>query len=135
MKVSVYDSYVLKKEGNTMHFDILVREKMQDLETILDYGRAYLISENQEGQPITADECKLCHIEEASEEVVSAIDKQGYYILRMEDIPSKCPENPSRRQLIQYLRAKMPAIRFANFRDYSEEQLLDLAKQTGSLSD
>lgn len=85
MKVSVYDTYVARKDGRTMHFDILVPDSVADLDTILAFGRAYLQSKGEDGQPITATECSFCHIEDASPEVEGEVAARGYAIVEMEN--------------------------------------------------
>lgn len=83
MQVSVFDTYVNKKEGGLMHFDILVPVEIGYSE-VIGYGQEYLKSKEQDGQPISAKECKFCHIEQASEEVQSSILAKGYHIIEMQ---------------------------------------------------
>ena len=85
MKVAVWDTYVTKKDGRTMHFDIIAPETIKDTTTIYNYGKDYLIDKNQEGQPLTSKECRLCHIETATHEMLESIEKKGYYIIEMEN--------------------------------------------------
>lgn len=85
MKVAVYDTYVTRKEGGTMHFDILVPESAE-YEHVLKSGRAYLKTKHQEGQPLSPKECKFCHIEHATPEVAQAIQEQGFCIIEMEGV-------------------------------------------------
>ncbi|HAI19502.1 MAG TPA: DUF2024 domain-containing protein, partial [Xanthomarina gelatinilytica] len=42
MKVSVWDTYVQREDGEIMHFDILVPNLVTNEETIFNYGRTYL---------------------------------------------------------------------------------------------
>jgi hypothetical protein len=84
LKVSVYDTYVPKKQGSVMHFDILVASTEKDLQKIYGYGKEYLKSKGQEGQPLTAKECRFCHIENARGAVGDSITAKGYYIIEME---------------------------------------------------
>ncbi len=84
LTVSVYDTYVQKKQGGVMHFDILVASTEKDLEKIHGYGREYLKSKGQEGQPLTAKECRFCHMENAQGAVENSITAIGYYIIEME---------------------------------------------------
>jgi hypothetical protein len=83
MKVSVYDTHVVKKNGMKMHFDIMVPES-QSHEKAIQYGLEYLKSVGQEGQPLTTKECRFCHMEEAPENVEKAITEKGYFIYEME---------------------------------------------------
>lgn len=84
MKVAVWDTYVNKTDGNVMHFDIIAPDHIKDEKIIHNFGKDYLLSKNQQKQPLTAKECRLCHIEEASNEMVEAIEKKGYYIIEMD---------------------------------------------------
>jgi hypothetical protein len=84
MKVSVYDTYVKKKDGHIMHFDILVPSAMADMESICAYGREFINTKGQTGQPLTSRECRLCHEEEATSEIKKGIAGKGYFIIEME---------------------------------------------------
>ena len=86
MQCKVYDSYVTKRDGSVMHFDIIVPLPANDEEIIL-FGKEYLKSVGEGGQKITTKECQFCHIEMASPEVERNIHQQGYYILAMEGCP------------------------------------------------
>lgn len=83
MKVAVYDTYVVKKNGMTMHFDIIAPED-QSHEKIIQCGLEYLKRVGQEGQPLTTKECRFCHTEETSEDVEKSIKESGYYLYEME---------------------------------------------------
>ena len=84
MKVSVYDTYVQKKGSLIMHFDIIVEENTS-LKEVLKYGTTYLSSKGLPNLQLTTTECQFCHIEHASEVMVSAIENQNFYILEMEN--------------------------------------------------
>jgi len=85
MKVAVWDTYVTKKDGAIMHFDILVPENIKDTAVIYNYGKDYLKSKGQEGQPLTSKECRFCHVETVRPNWKEAISKQGYFIIEMEN--------------------------------------------------
>ena len=84
LKVSVYDTYVTKKQGGVMHFDILVDSKEKDLDKIYGFGREYLKSKGQEGQPLTSKQCRFCHVENAKGAMEDSIQTKGYFIIEME---------------------------------------------------
>ena len=84
MKIAVFDTYVTKKNGSVMHFDILVPDSEKDQEKIYAFGKMYLKEKNQDGQPLTSKECNFCHIEQASAAVESDIAAKGYSIIEME---------------------------------------------------
>lgn len=85
MKVTVWDTYVTKKDGTIMHFDIIAPEEKKDPIDIHNYGKEFLKSRGQEGQPLTSNECKRCHVEEIQPKWESEINEKGYYIVEMEN--------------------------------------------------
>jgi hypothetical protein len=85
MRIAVWDTYVIRKDGKIMHFDILVDENQKIKKIIFDYGKDYLKSVMQEGQNLTSKECNFCHIDKASEEVEQQILKSGFSIIEMEN--------------------------------------------------
>ena len=85
MKVAVWDTYVTKKDGGIMHFDILAPEEIKDTRVIYDYGKAYLKTKGQDGQPLTSKECRFCHVETVKSNWEEAIKKSGYFIIEMEN--------------------------------------------------
>jgi hypothetical protein len=84
MKVSVWDTYVQKKDGSVMHFDIIAPTIVTDESLIHEMGRSYLSTKNQTGQPLTARQCQFCHQEVATAEMETSIAENGYYIIEME---------------------------------------------------
>ena len=84
MKVAVWDTYVEKKDGDMMHFDILAPSEITNETMIHEMGKNYLNTKGQGGQSLTAKECRLCHMEIAPAEVQQAIEQNGYYIIEME---------------------------------------------------
>ena len=85
MKVAVWDTYVTRKDGQVMHFDILVPSDIRNEETIFTFGKDYLQSKNEGGQVLSAKECQFCHVEQATDEMVAAIQQKGYYIVEMQN--------------------------------------------------
>ena len=83
MEVAVYDTHVVKKNGQPMHFDVVV-PKDESPNGVFDFGREYLKSVGQEGQPLAAEECQFCHVEKASTKIERAIGQRGYYVKEME---------------------------------------------------
>lgn len=128
MKAAVWDTYVKKKNGNVMHFDIVVSDELKDREAVYQYGREYLALKNESGSRLQMEECQFCHIEETSPEMKKAIQEKGYFILEMDEIPAILPENPGRRDMILHLRAHHGEYRFADFKNKSTEELQELVK-------
>ena len=83
-KVNVWDTYVTKKNGQIMHFDILAPVEITDTTTIYNYGKEYLKTKGQEGQPLTSEQCRLCHVESLGPEWEAEIADKGYFIVEMQ---------------------------------------------------
>jgi hypothetical protein len=126
MKVAVWDTYVSKKDGNILHFDIVVKEELKDAAVVFGYGKKYLASKNEEGQPLSAAQCQFCHIEEPTEEMKTNIYNNGFHILEMEEIPSQLKENASRRDMILYLRGHYDKYRFFNFHGKPDAEIREI---------
>lgn len=85
MQVAVWDTYVTKKDGSVMHFDIIAPSDIKDESTIFKYGKEYLTTMRQQGQPLTAKECSFCHVETVLPHWEAAIKEKGYFIIEMEN--------------------------------------------------
>ena len=85
MQVAVWDTYVTKKNGTIMHFDIIAPSEIKDATVIHNYGKEYLRTKNQAGQPLTSKECRFCHIETVEPQQEAEINKKGYSIYEMEN--------------------------------------------------
>jgi Domain of unknown function (DUF2024) len=85
MKVSVWDTYVTKKDGSIMHFDIIAPDTLKDETIIHTFGKDYLLLKKEDGQSLTANECRFCHIEVATAEMEIVINEKGYFIIEMEN--------------------------------------------------
>ena len=83
MKAAVYDTYVYKKEGSLMHFDIVVPENTAE-EKVLSFGKEWLQSKGEEIVELSTKECRFCHIEKATPGMISDFDSKGFYIIEME---------------------------------------------------
>jgi Domain of unknown function (DUF2024) len=85
MKVAVWDTYVFRSNGLKMHFDIIVPVGLKNADKIYKFGQKYLIGKNVQSEILTSKECKFCHIENASDEMIKNIEDKGYHILEMEN--------------------------------------------------
>lgn len=83
-KVNIWDTYVTKKDGTIMHFDIVAPIAVQETSTIYNYGKDYLKIKGQAGQALDARQCRLCHIEHLRPEWEKEINDKGYFIIEME---------------------------------------------------
>ncbi|HRI29462.1 MAG TPA: DUF2024 family protein [Chitinophagales bacterium] len=129
MKVVVWDTYVPMPSGNVLNFDIIVPDFLQDSNLIHGFGNAYLAEHKGFTAQLNTTHCQRCHIEEPSPDIIAAIQKQGYYILELCEIPPILPPNPTRRELILHLRAFFEPYRFADFKGISEQELQIMVKQ------
>lgn len=84
-KIAVWDTYVIKKDGTVMHFDILAPNEIRDTTIIYGYCKEYLKSKGQEGQPLTSKECRFCHVENLRPQWEADIKRKGYFIIEMEN--------------------------------------------------
>jgi hypothetical protein len=85
MKIAVWDTYVERTNGSRMHFDILVPDETTDEDRIYGFGKQYLESKPFKTGQITSKECNFCHFENATDAIEKEIDKNGFYILEMEN--------------------------------------------------
>ena len=83
MQAAVFDTYVIKKEGGLMHFDIIVPQ-FTPADQVIRFGQEYLKRKGQIGQPLSSNECQFCHIEQATEPMLAAFSEKGYFILEMQ---------------------------------------------------
>ena len=82
MQIHVYDTYVKSKDGHTMHFDVFTEVK--DDQKAIEYARQWLVSIDESDASISNEECRFCHTQSAPDNVVEAINKDGYFIYKME---------------------------------------------------
>ncbi|MBA4175365.1 MAG: DUF2024 domain-containing protein [Leptothrix sp. (in: Bacteria)] len=84
MQIAVFDTYVRRPDGRTMHFDILVPNAGRDPAIVVAHGRSYVASKGITGESLTTAECRFCHIEHASTAVQRDIERTGFSILEFE---------------------------------------------------
>lgn len=82
MQIHVYDTYVKAKDGHIMHFDVFTAVK--DDQKAVDYAKEWLASIDEADATVTSKECSFCHSQSAPPNVVEEIEKNGYYIYKME---------------------------------------------------
>lgn len=87
MKVAVFDTYVTRKDGETMHFDVIVEEGTPH-EKAIEFGKDFLESVGEGGQRMTQEECQFCHVQDAHPKIEKEISEKGYFIYRMEGCPA-----------------------------------------------
>ncbi len=82
MQIHVYDTYVKAKDGHTMHFDVFTAEK--DDPKAIEYAKEWLASIGEGNATVSSNECRFCHSQQAPDDVIDSINRQGYYIYKME---------------------------------------------------
>jgi hypothetical protein len=85
MQAAIWDTYVTKKNGKIMHFDIVVPVDIKDAEKIYSFGKEYLASKGQEEQTLNSKECSFCHIEKIPIDKEEILKEKGYYIIEMQN--------------------------------------------------
>lgn len=83
MKIAVFDTYVTRPDGRVMHFDILVPEASKHIEQVLRFGARYLAAKGLAAETLTAQECRFCHMESATEAVEEAVQQDGFAIIEL----------------------------------------------------
>jgi len=84
--IHVYDVWAKSAAGRTLHFDVILPVK--DDELALKSAKAWLASIGEENASVTAQTCAFCHTEaEASAEMAADITRDGYAIYKMEGCP------------------------------------------------
>jgi hypothetical protein len=129
MKAAVWDTYVKKQDGNVIHFDVVVPDYITDSSVVYKYAGEYLISGNLSEVELNTKNCQFCHIESITDTIKNDIESKGFHIIEMEEIPSQLPHNPTRREMILYLRAHCENYRYADFREKSEEEIRQIIQK------
>ncbi|QHS61460.1 DUF2024 family protein [Chitinophaga agri] len=83
MDVAIFDTYVKRREGGYMHFDIIVSADT-NYENVLTFGNAYLKSKSIEKQSVSSRDCRFCHVQEMIPTWEQSIRQNGYHIYEME---------------------------------------------------
>jgi len=68
-----------------MHFDIIPPEENEDTTLMDGYGREYLKTKGQGGQPLTSKKYRFWHIETVQPQWEVEIKQKGYFIIEMEN--------------------------------------------------
>lgn len=82
MQIHVYDTYVKAKDGHVMHFDVFTSVK--DDQKAIEYAKQWLKSIGETEATVTTKECSFCHTQGSSPDILEEIQKNGFYIYKME---------------------------------------------------
>jgi hypothetical protein len=96
---------------------------------IYKYAYEYLKSQGIDGAEINVKNCQFCHIETLTDRMRSDIESRGFHIIEMDEIPSELPDNPTRREMILFLRAHYDEYRYADFRDKTDIQITQIIQE------
>jgi hypothetical protein len=129
MKAAVWDSYLKKANGNVLHFDVVVPDGSSETAIVYKYAYEYLKSRGIDGAEINVKNCQFCHIESMTDKMRSDIESKGFHIIEMDEIPSELPGNPTRREMILFLRAQYDEYRYADFRDKTDIQIMQIIQE------
>lgn len=83
MRIAVYDTYVKRRDGQVMHFDVIVPADCSPQQALI-YGQQYLADKPVIDQTLTSQQCRFCHTQPASPQWAQAISDNGYFIYEME---------------------------------------------------
>ncbi len=87
MRLDVFDTYVQRDDGETMHFDVLM-PKGSTQESAQSKATHWLQSLGVTVANLQLESCRFCHSEDATPEIARDVETQGYFILQMEGCPS-----------------------------------------------
>ncbi|MCW3462659.1 DUF2024 family protein [Chitinophaga nivalis] len=83
MEVAVFDTYVKKRAGGYMHFDIIVT-KETSFEKVLFFGNAWLQSKWPGAPAVLPKDCRFCHLTAVIPRWEKQIQQLGYFIHELE---------------------------------------------------
>jgi hypothetical protein len=129
MKAAVWDSYIKKDNGNVLHFDVVVSESRSNPEIVYKYAYEYLKSKGIDGADINVKNCQFCHIETLTDKMKSDIESRGFHIIEMDEISSELSNNPTRREMILFLRAHFDEYKYEDFRDKTDIQIVQIIQE------
>lgn len=82
MNVQVFDTHVKTSKGQYLHFDVLVTPQQSDKAKL--YAQLFLQQQGIDSADIEQQSCAFCHNEIATPLVTEAINRDGYYILKLQ---------------------------------------------------
>ncbi|EOD79136.1 hypothetical protein D515_02053 [Grimontia indica] len=85
MAIHVYDTYATSSSGKILHFDVLLREKSDEL--AVKYAKAWLAEIGEADATVKSGNCAFCHTAADLPEFDSEINEKGYAIYKLEGCP------------------------------------------------
>lgn len=86
MQIDVYDTYARAKNGNVIHFDVLL-PKGAGQEAAIKFAGQFLETIGESADFLKQGICNFCHSEAASAEIEKSVTQSGHFILQMEGCP------------------------------------------------
>lgn len=87
MKLDIYNTHAVHRDGKVMHFDVLLPEGGNE-SIAKTFALQWLKSIGIPSENISLNNCQFCHSQQANPEIEQAISFQGYAIFQMEGCPS-----------------------------------------------
>lgn len=81
----IFDTYATTAKGKIMHFDVVLDK--QDAEKALACAKHWLNSIGEGDAVVNSRTCLFCHRAQASANLRTEIDSQGYGIYKLEGCP------------------------------------------------
>lgn len=86
MHIDVFDTYAKSKNGNIMHFDVLV-DRGTVKELALGYAKSWLLGIGETTYEVEQSNCNFCHSEKANAQIQQSIETHGHFILQLDGCP------------------------------------------------
>jgi hypothetical protein len=83
MEVAIFDTYVKKKDGRYLHFNIIVKRDTP-FQEVLEYGNTYLQTKGVNSNGLLHKDCRFCHLTSTIPVWETRIMVSGYYIHELE---------------------------------------------------
>jgi len=87
MEIEVYDTYATSEKGIKIHFDIMLPIGVNE-RNASSYAQDFINKIAKSTDSNKLDSCKFCHNEEATTNVSEKVEKDGYYIVPIENCPN-----------------------------------------------
>lgn len=86
MKLDVYNTYARHSDGTLMHFDVLTPSG-SGIELAREQAMAWLDCIGVAANQLALESCDFCHVENATQEYATQVERRGYAILQLEGCP------------------------------------------------
>ena len=87
MEIEVYDTYGTSEKRNKIHFDVMLPIGGNEGKAT-SYAKDFINKIAESTDSIKLDSCKFCHTEVAKTNVSDKVERDGYYIVPIENCPN-----------------------------------------------